>query len=83
MSEFPKKMSLEDKDAVKGFYIVVWRKESKQPVQIVGFQDDRKRVVYDILGGPDRGRRKSAKYDETQVVVVYDDGTKILAGLEK
>ena len=83
MPEFPKKITMGDQKDVIHFYIVVWRKESKQPAKVIGFQDDRKRVVYEILGGPDRGHRFSAKYDESQVVNVYDEGTKILAGLEK
>jgi hypothetical protein len=82
--EYPKEVKLEELIGVKGLYTVLWRNRSKQTAKIIGTEKEGEflRAIYEIMTDPDKGKVCSAKYDATQVVVVYDDDTLILAGLE-
>ena len=82
MAEYPKKVKMDEAKKVVGFFTVLWRNESKQAAKIVAVDEDKGRVVYEMINGPDKGKRYSAKYDSSQTVNVYDEGSKILATLD-
>ena len=65
-----------------GKFIVLWRSEVKQPCRIVGLDTDEKKLRYEILAGNDKGKKFRSRFDPSQTVTVYDDGTLVLAFLD-
>ena len=84
-SEYPKEVKLENLDAVKGLFTVLWRNRSKQTAKIIGTEKegDTIRAIYELTTDPDKGELCSSKFDNTQTVMVYDEDTLSLALLEK
>jgi len=82
MAEYPKKMKMDEPKKVVGQFVVLWRKESKQAAEIMDVDEGKGRVVYEMVSGPDKGKRFSAKYDSSQTINVYDKESVILAALE-
>ena len=80
--DFPKKAKMSEPDKVVGYYVVLWRNESKQAAKCLGIDKEKGRVVYEMVSGPDKDRRYSAKYDDGQTVNVYDNESVILACLD-
>jgi len=80
--EYPKKAKMDDPKAVIGMFVVLWRNEGKQAAKCMGIDEGKGRVVYEMVSGPDKGKRFSAKYDSSQTVNVYDKESVILAVLD-
>ena len=85
MSEAPVNVSMKDTDKLIGRFVVLYRNEVKTPAKIeniVTVNEKEKRLVYELMGGPDKGKRFSSKFDESQTAWVYDEDNKVLALLE-
>ena len=82
--EYPKEVKMEQVESLIGLYTVLWRKQAKQAAKFIGTEEDTdgKRVVYELLSDPDKGELFSARYDPSQVVIAYDEGTKVMALLD-
>jgi len=72
------------KDAVQtvGKFVVAYRNNAKVPVKILSVDMEAKRWRYEVLGGLDKGKIYSSKFDESQSVNVYDDSNFVLALLD-
>ena len=81
MSTGPVKVKMEDGDKVVGGYLVLWRQDTKTAAKIESIDKDAKKIVYEIISGPDKGKRFMSKYDPSQTVELYDEGSVILAAL--
>jgi len=73
---------LKDASQLVGKFIVVYRNNAKVPVKILSVDMEAKRWRYEILGGLDKGKIYSSKFDESQSVNVYDDSNFVLALLD-
>ena len=85
MSDGPLNVSMKDTDKIIGKFAVLYRNEVKTLAKIESFvkvDEKERRMIYEVHAGPDKGKRYSSKYDESQMTLVYDDNNKILAGLE-
>jgi len=80
--EYPKKAKMDEPNEVIGNFVVLWRNEGKQAAKCLGIDEAKGRVVYEMVSGPDKGKRFSAKYDSSQTVNVYDEESVILAVLD-
>ena len=80
--EFPKKVKMDEPKKVIGMFVVLWRNEGKQAAKFLGVDENKGRVVYEMVSGLDKDKRFSAKYDSSQTVNVYDKESVILAFLD-
>jgi hypothetical protein len=81
MSEGPATISVKDLGKHLGKVAVLYRKDTNTPARIVSLDTVNMRIIYDILGGPDKGKRMSSKYDDTQTAKIYDAENEVLAFL--
>jgi len=51
-----------------GQYTVLWRKRRKMVARIESVDTDDKRIIYEIVSGPDKGDRIRSRYDTSQTV---------------
>ena len=82
MAEFPKNVKMADIKKHVGMFGVVWRNDSKQAAKILGYDEKESRFTFELISGPDKGDKYDAKFDPTQEVMVYDNGTVLLAVLD-
>ena len=84
-NEYPKKVKTGDLEEVKGLYTVLCRNGAKQAAKIIGTKKDgdELRIVFEFMTEPDKGCTYSAKYDDKQEIIVYNEDTLLLAGLGK
>ena len=82
MAEYPKKMKMDEPKKIIGKFAVLWRSESKQAAKVAGIDENKGRIVYEMVSGPDKGHRFSGKYDSSQTINVYDKESVILAVLD-
>ena len=85
MSDGPVTASLKDVETLIGKIVVLYRNEVKTPARLIAVNKDGEkagRIVYELLVGPEKGKRFSSKYDDSQTAYVYDDDNKVLALLE-
>ena len=77
-------VSIPLKDAVQTVdkFVVTYRNNAKVPVKILSVDIEAKRWRYEVLGGLDKGKIYSSKFDESQSVNVYDDSNFVLALLD-
>jgi hypothetical protein len=76
------KMADATPEELVGKFIVLWRSETKQPCRIVGLDMEAGKVRYEILAGVDKGKRFRSRFDKSQTVRVYDEGSLVLACLD-
>ena len=76
------KVSMKDVDKLVGRYAIFYRNNVKTPGKILRIDTAEKRIIFEILSGPDAGKKKSSKYDEAQTADVYNEDNKVLALLE-
>lgn len=81
MSE-PINVKMTEADKIVGKFVVLWRNEKKQPCKVVEVDIPGKRVKYELIAGPEKGKQWWSRYDESQNVLVYDDDNLMLALLE-
>lgn len=62
-----------------GCYWVAWRHETKQVARLLGFADGE--IQYELVTGPDKGKRYQAKYFG-KTVKVYNEENLILAAVD-
>ena len=74
-----KEVKMTDADKVVGHFVVLWRNEQKQPAKILSVDKGQQRAKYELLTGPDKGKKFSSRYDSSQTVKVYDDDSVMLA----
>ena len=75
------KIKMEEAKKVVGGYVVLWRQDTKTACKVESIDEEAKKVVYEIISGPDKGHRFMSKYDPSQTVELYDEGSVILAAL--
>ena len=63
-------------------FVVLWRNEAKQPCKVLSVDKAEQKVRYELVAGPDKGKRFISRYDSSQTVKVYDEGNLNLALLE-
>ena len=68
----PESVSLKDVAKLIGRYAVMYRNNQKVPAKIIRVDEVEKRLVYELIAGPEKGMKKSSKYDEAQSALVYD-----------
>ena len=69
-------------DKVLGKYIILWRKEAKQACKVEKIDTEKKFIFYELISGPDKGKKFKSRYDASQKgIEVYDEDTVILAML--
>ena len=76
-----KKVKMEEADKVVGGYVVLWRKDAKTACKVESVDKENHQIVYEIISGGDKGKRFMAKYDPSQTIELYDEGSVILAAL--
>lgn len=76
------KVKMEDPEKVLGRYLVLWRKEQKQACKIVAVDKQNKKITYELIAGPEKGRKFQSRYDSSQIVDLYNDDSVILAVLD-
>ena len=76
------KVELKNAEQLAGKFVVLWRNESKQPCKVIEVDKEKQEIRYELLGGPDKGKKIRSRYDASQTVFVYEDGAAILAVLE-
>jgi len=76
------KMAEATPETLVGKFIVLWRNETKQPCRVIGLDADEGKVRYELLAGPDKGKKFRSRYDKSQSVKVYDDDNLVLACLD-
>jgi len=69
-------------DKLIGKVIVLYRGGMKTPARVIRANGESRRIVYDILGGPEKGKRMNSKFDDCQTAFVYDKDNEIQALLE-
>lgn len=62
-----------------GKVVVLYRNEVNTPAGCIGVDKKAKRIMYEILAGPDKGKKYSGKFDETQKAIPYDEEHEVLA----
>ena len=82
MAKFPKTVKMADINKHIGMFGVVLRNDNKQAAKILGYDEAESRFTFELISGPDKGDHYDAKFDPTQEVLVYDNGTVLLAVLE-
>jgi hypothetical protein len=55
-----------------GKFIIIWRQGSKQVVKILSVQESEVRVTYEIMNGPDKGKKFNSRYEPEQKIWMYD-----------
>jgi len=69
-------------DKLIGKYIVLWRKEANQACKVEKVDTDQKYIFYELITGPDKGKKFKSRYDASQKgIEVYDEDSAILAAL--
>lgn len=76
------KVKLKDAEKLVGKFVVLWRNESKQPCKVVEVYKDKEEVLYELIGGPDKGKKIRSRYDASQTVRAYEEGASLLVLLE-
>lgn len=78
-----KRVKLENEKNLVGSFMVVWRSEARVPAKILKFEDDKdgRRAIYELLGGPDKGKKYTSRFSPNQEIDLYDDDSVILAAL--
>lgn len=79
MSSEPVNMPMTEIEKAVGKFIVLFRNNEKCPAKIIRVDIPNKRVVYEILTGPNAGTKWNSRFDESQSAVVYDEGNLMLA----
>ena len=51
-----------------GKYTVLWRKKRKMVARIESVDTKERRIVYEVVSGPDKGDRIRSRYDTSQTV---------------
>ena len=75
------KVKMEEAEKIIGSYIVLWRQDTKTACKVESIVKDTNKIVYEIISGSDKGKRYMSKYDPSQIIDIYDEGTVILAAL--
>lgn len=76
------KVKLKEAEQLVGKFVVLWRNESKQPCKVLEVFKDKEEVLYELIGGPDKGKKIRSRYDSTQTIRAYGDGAAIIPLLE-
>jgi len=76
------KVKLKEAEKLVGKFVVLWRNESKQPCKVLEVYKDKEEVLYELIGGPDKGKKIRSRYDSTQTIRAYDEGSSLLVLLE-
>jgi hypothetical protein len=74
-----KEVKMGDADSLVDHVVVLWRNEVKQPARVLSIDKAQQRAKYELLTGPDKGKKFSSRYDTSQTVKVYDGDSEILA----
>jgi len=64
---------MHDVDELVGKFLVLWRNETDIPAKVLSVDHSEQRVKYEVIGGPDKGKRFSCRFDTTQTVKVWDN----------
>ena len=76
------KVKMEDPGKAVGNYIVLWRQETKQAAKVLEVDKQNKKIKYELMSGPDKGKKFQSRYDSSQIVDVYNDDSLIMAVLD-
>lgn len=82
MTTGPMSISLKEVDKLVGKFAVLFRNNQKTPAKIIEIDVTGGRMVYELLGGADKGKKMTAKYDPAQSAMVYDSDNVMLALLD-
>lgn len=77
-----RQVKMKEPDELIGKFVVLWRNESKQPCRVLEVDGKKQEVLYELLVGPEKGKKFRSRYDPSQTVVSYDDGAAVLAMLD-
>jgi len=78
----PESVSLKDVAKLINRYALMYRNNQRVPAKILRVDETEKRIIYELMGGPEKGKKKSSKYDEAQSANIYDLDNLNLALLE-
>lgn len=82
MSGEVQELRMTDAEKLVDKYVVLWRNEAKQPCKVLSVDKAEQKIRYELVAGPDKGKRFISRYDSSQTVKFYDDGNLNLALLE-
>ena len=68
----PVVVALSDTDKLIGKFAVLFRNDQKVPAEIVGVDTTEKRIIYELMGGVDKGKKRSGRFDPKQTANVYE-----------
>lgn len=77
-----RQVKMKEPKGIVGRFVVLWRNEAKQPCRIIEVDEGKQEVVYELLVGPDKGKKYRSRYDPSQTIVIYEDGAAVLAMLD-
>jgi len=77
-----KQVKMTEPKGIVGKFVVLWRNEEKQPCRVHDVDMTKQEVVYELLTGPDKGKKYRSRFDPSQTVVAYNDGAAVLAMLD-
>lgn len=78
MSKGPIEVALTDVHALTGKFMVLFRKEVKTAAKIIIVDLESRRIGYELLSGPDKGKRFSSCCEVTQSALVYEDAAALM-----
>lgn len=72
-------------EAVKnsGNYIVLWRNKNKDAGKVISHNESAQEFTFELISGPDKGKVRTANYDPSQEVDIYDEESVVLAVMQK
>lgn len=74
-------------DKYVGWYTILWRKPAgedqpkMQVAKIISVEMSKRKIVYEVISGANKGTRRTSKYEASQDIDVYDEETKVYAML--
>jgi hypothetical protein len=82
MDTGPTIVSMKDHAKLAGVYAVLYMDDVKIPAKIIRVEENPLRLIYEVLGGLNKGKIFSSRFDDSQSANIYDRDNLNLALLE-
>ena len=63
-------------------YVVLWRNEEREAARVVRIDVEAKRAIFELISGPEKGKRINSRFDPAQTVYVYSQEMELMAVLD-
>ncbi len=82
MDTGPTIVSMKDHAKLVGTYAVLYMDDVKVPARIIRVDENPMRLIYEVLGGLNKGKTFSSRFDDSQSANLYNRDNLNLALLE-